>query len=142
MKVDRHALKQSVEQTISQVETLVHDQACSRKSGSKIDLHDDLIRRGAVELWLFSLWRERIPRSSQPLFNPPCRPTERNQFVPRVTGHRIESHRTKISANRLVYPSLDLQRMPELQMSVGGVGFEVDRSSIGCLRFRDLPGFL
>src|SRR5271169_5647915 len=91
----------------------------------------------------FSLGRERMnPRTAQLLFDLLRRPAERDQFIPRVTRRRIESQRTKIGANCLVYPSLDLQGMPKLQVRVGRVGVEVDRFSIGRFRLRHISGFL
>src|SRR6516162_7824325 len=71
----------------------------------------------------FSFGHERMsPCTAQLLFDLLRRPAERDQFIPRVTRRRIESQRTKIGANCLFYPFLDLQGMPKLQVRVGRVG--------------------
>src|SRR6516162_365067 len=126
---------------ISEVETLVHDDGCSRRSGSETSMTSGALPHN--EAWFFSPCRGRInPRTAQLLFDPLRRPAERNQFVPRMTRRWVERQRSKVGASRVVYPSLDLQGMPELQIRIGGVGVYVDRFSIGRLRLRHVPGFL
>src|SRR6516165_9306464 len=86
--------------------------------------------------------RAHISHTAQPLFDPLRRPAERDQFIPRMTRRRIKSQRTKIGTDCVVYPPLYLKRMPKLQMRIGGARVEVDRFSVGRLRFRDVSGFL
>src|SRR6516165_1783605 len=112
----------------------------SRSPESKTSQHPKP-RRGVTRF--FSFGRERMsPGTAQLLFDLLRRPAERDQFIPRVTRQGIESQRTKIGANCLVYPSLDLQGMTKLQVRVGRVGVQVDRFSIGRFRLRHISGFL
>ena len=77
-----------------------------------------------------------------PPFDDLWRPAERDQFVARMARCRIERHRLKIGVDGLADPSLNFQGMPELQMSVGRGGVEVDRCPVGRFRRRDIPRLL
>ena len=55
---------------------------------------------------------------------------------------RIENESTEIGRAGLNLPALDFQRVTELQMSVGDIGIELERFSVGVLGFSEIPGLL